>query len=69
MTISQTLAQFAKTLRFDDIPRPIRERAKLLMLDAIGIAFASSTYDFAKKALAGLSRFGSGEHTVINTER
>ena len=69
MTISQTLAHFAKGLRFDDIPRPIRERAKLLMLDAIGIAFASSKYDFAGKALAGLSRFGSGEHMVINSDR
>jgi 2-methylcitrate dehydratase PrpD len=69
MTISQTLAQFAKGLRFDDIPRPIRERAKLLMLDALGIAFASSKYEFAGKALAGLSRFGSGEHMVINSGR
>lgn len=69
MTISQTLAQFAKTLGFEDIPQQIRERAKLLMLDALGIAFASSQYDFAKKALAGLSRFGSGQHMVINSDR
>ena len=39
------------------------------MLDAIGIAFASSKYDFAEKALAGLSRFGAGEHVVINSDR
>jgi 2-methylcitrate dehydratase PrpD len=69
MTLSQILARFAKDLRFENIPQPIRERAKLLMLDAIGIAFASSQYDFATKALNGLARFGSGEHGVINNER
>ncbi|HYC46212.1 MAG TPA: MmgE/PrpD family protein, partial [Burkholderiales bacterium] len=69
MLISQRLARFATDLRYEDIPPPIRERAKLLMLDAIGIAFASSKYEFAQKALAGLSRFGAGEHGVINSDR
>jgi 2-methylcitrate dehydratase PrpD len=69
MTISETFANFAAQLTYDDIPQPIRERAKLLMLDALGIAFVSSKYDFAKKALAGLSRFGVGEHPVINSDR
>src|SRR3954469_10801924 len=68
MLVSQILARFARGLRYEDIPQPIRERAKLLMLDAIGIAFASSTYDFANKALAGLGRFGAGEHTVIHSD-
>lgn len=35
------------------------------MLDAIGIAFASSRYEFAKKALDGARRFGCGESVVI----
>ena len=69
MLISETFADFATGLKYEAIPQPIRERAKLLMLDAIGIAFASSKYDFATKALAGLSRFGTGEHAVINSER
>jgi len=69
MLVSETLARFAIELRYDDVPEAIRERAKLLMLDAIGIAFASSTYDFAGKALTGLSRFGAGGHAVINSER
>ena len=69
MLISEAFAHFAAGLEYEAIPAPMRERAKLLMLDAIGIAFASSTYDFAKKALAGLSRFGGGEHGVINSER
>ena len=69
MLVSESLARFAIELRFEDVPEAIRERAKLLMLDAIGIAFASSTYDFAPKALAGLTRFGAGGHTVINSAR
>jgi 2-methylcitrate dehydratase PrpD len=69
MLISESFARFAADLRYEDIPSPIRERAKLLMLDALGIAFASSKYDFAHKALAGLSRFGTGEHPIINSDR
>src|SRR5262245_62103771 len=69
MLISETFANFATELKYENVPQPIRERAKLLMLDAIGIAFASSKYEFASKALAGLSRFGGGEHAIINSER
>jgi 2-methylcitrate dehydratase PrpD len=69
MLVSEALARFAAELRYENIPDAIRERARLLMLDAIGVAFASSTYDFAAKALAGLSRFSSGDHRLINSER
>jgi 2-methylcitrate dehydratase PrpD len=69
MLVSEVLARFATGLRYEDVPEPILRRAKLLMLDAIGIAFASSKYEFAGKALAGLSRFGAGEHAVINSDR
>jgi 2-methylcitrate dehydratase PrpD len=64
-TISETLAQFVHQLRYENIPAPVRERAKDLMLDAIGIAFASTKFEFADKALAGVSFFGKGERTVI----
>ena len=63
--ISETLAQFVHQLRYEDIPAMVRERAKDLMLDAIGIAFASTKFEFADKALAGLSFFGSGPRAVI----
>ena len=48
-TISKTLAQFVHQLRFEDIPAHVRERAKDLMLDATGIAFASTKFEFADK--------------------
>ena len=63
--ISETLAQFVHQLRYENIPVPVRERAKDLMLDAIGIAFASTQFEFADKALAGLSFFGGGARAVI----
>jgi 2-methylcitrate dehydratase PrpD len=63
--IAETLAQFVHQLRYEGIPAAVRERAKDLMLDAIGIAFASTKFEFAEKALAGLSFFGNGERAVI----
>lgn len=66
--ISETLAQFVHALRYDDIPTAVRERAKDLMLDAVGIAFASTTFDFADKALAGLRFFGNGTRAVIGMD-
>ncbi len=65
LAISETLARFVHQLRYEDIPAPVRERAKDLMLDATGIAFASTQFEFADKALAGLQFFGGGARTVI----
>lgn len=65
--ISAQIAQFAAGLRFEAIPERTREYAKDLMLDSIGIAFASTCWDFAHKthsALAGLSD-GAAASTVI----
>jgi 2-methylcitrate dehydratase PrpD len=68
VSISQTLADFAATLDGSRLPESVRERAKLLMLDAIGIAFASSRFEFARRAYAGIVPFGSGEFAVIGFE-
>jgi len=65
MLISHHLARFARELTLDQVPAAVRERAKLLILDALGIALASSRFDFAAKAYAGLSRFGRGPIPVI----
>src|ERR1043166_3643739 len=56
--ISRTLAQFAHDLSFDAIPQEVRERAKHLMLDATGIAYASGAYDFAHKTLTAIAGLG-----------
>jgi 2-methylcitrate dehydratase PrpD len=64
--IAKTLAQFAHDLSFEAIPAEVRERAKHLMLDATGIAYASGSYDFAHKTLTAIAGLGgSGAVPVI----
>src|SRR4051812_43178087 len=64
-TISETLSEFACDISYDAIPPHVRERAKHLILDAVGIAHAATRYDFASRALAGIEAFGTGEAHVI----
>ena len=66
-TLSQQVAQFVASRTFEDIPSAVRERATLVMLDAIGTAYAASRYPFAPVALSALSSLGSGDSTVIGT--
>ena len=61
--ISETLARFAHDLAPASIPSEVRERARHLMLDATGIAFASGRYEFAHKALTAIAGLG-GEGSV-----
>src|SRR3546814_261212 len=65
-TIAETLARFANAITYDRIPASVRQRAKELMLDSIGIALASTDYDFAHRTLnAARSLGGPGDHAVI----
>jgi len=67
-TISNTLAQFASGLRYEDIPAQVIDRAKLHVLDCIGIGFASSGFEFGQRtlnALVGLA--GEGAYPVLGT--
>jgi 2-methylcitrate dehydratase PrpD len=66
-TLSRQVAQFVASRTYEDIPSAVRERAKLVTLDAIGNAFAASRYPFAPVALSALSSLGSGDSTVIGT--
>lgn len=53
-TISSRLAAYAAGFTLDAVPAEVRERASYLMLDALGIALASTRWDFARQTLAGL---------------
>ncbi len=65
-SISERLAAFAVELEHDTIPAQVRTRAAHHMLDAAGIALASTRYDFAHKTLAGIQALGSsGEVPVL----
>lgn len=63
--ISDALARFVAGFDAAAIPPEVARRAKLLMLDAVGIAFASTRFDFARRALDGLREFGAGDADVI----
>jgi len=59
-TVAQKVAQYVSGFRYEDIPQATRERAKLLVLDAVGIALASTQYDFAHRILSGLNALNEG---------
>lgn len=46
-TLSERLARFVASLSPSDLPEPVRERARLLMLDSVGIAWAAATETWA----------------------
>lgn len=61
-TPARRLAEFAADLAFDDIPKPVLHRGKLLILDALGCGLASNAYGFSDVAVAGAAALG-GEGT------
>ncbi|RPI42122.1 MAG: MmgE/PrpD family protein, partial [Betaproteobacteria bacterium] len=64
-TIGDTLARFCVEQSCDAIPAPIREKARLHLLDSVGVALASASFEFAARAFAGFSRLGTGDYPVI----
>ena len=65
-TVSQRLSDYVAGYSYEQIPVAVRERAKLLMLDAIGIAYASTQYSFTHHILSGIrSIAGSGDSSLI----
>ena len=64
--ISEQLAHFVGTFPTDQVPSVVTARAKHFILDAVGIALASTTYDFAHRAVTAICGLaGSGEAAVI----
>ncbi|MDE0387248.1 MAG: MmgE/PrpD family protein [Rhodospirillales bacterium] len=64
--IARTLARFARELTLDDVPEAVVERAKLHILDAVGIGLAASRYDFSHKTLTAIQGLaGDGSYPVI----
>ncbi|MBI4333632.1 MAG: MmgE/PrpD family protein [Chloroflexi bacterium] len=49
--ITQTLAEFAARTTFDDLPRPVIEKTKQVLFDAIGCALGSYVTDRARIAI------------------
>ncbi len=49
---SRKLAQFAVGLRLADVPAPVRDRAKLHILDGLGLGLASTTFEYGRSSVA-----------------
>jgi 2-methylcitrate dehydratase PrpD len=59
------VGDFAARAALSDVPAEVVERARHLILDAVGLAFASTAYGFPAVALEALSAFGGGTHPVL----
>ncbi len=57
---ARRMAAFVAGLRAGDVPEAVRERARHLVLDALGVAAASSRQEFARVMLAGFRALGGG---------
>jgi 2-methylcitrate dehydratase PrpD len=63
---ARELAAFAAGLTLEAVPERVRDRAKLLILDAVGVALASNAYPYAGASVAGLVALGgAGECSLI----
>ena len=66
--ISEILARFVGGFGADRIPGPVIARAKHLILDAVGIALASTTHEFSRRAITAIADLaGRGDAIVIGT--
>src|SRR5215470_3760043 len=67
--LAEELSRFALGLSYEQIPAEVRDRAKHLILDSVGIALASTKYPFASVSFAALEELGSGTSPVIGIGR
>jgi 2-methylcitrate dehydratase PrpD len=63
---ARRIAELAAGLDYEAIPERARERARIQILDGLGVGLASNAYPFAERAMAGLVALGgTGDCTVI----
>ncbi len=61
LSVSEVLADFALGLKLSDIPKDLVLKAKGHLLDGLGIALASSAFDFAAPILNAAKMLGHGD--------
>lgn len=67
-SISEQLADFVSRFELNKVPEEVQQYALNLILDATGIAYASSEYEFSKTGLSALRLFKEkGDHIVLGT--
>ncbi len=57
---SRAIAKMAVGLRLSDVPAPVISRAKLHILDALGLGLASTVQDYAASAFEGVATMSTG---------
>jgi 2-methylcitrate dehydratase PrpD len=62
---SQSIARFISELELADVPRAVVDKAKLVFLDTLGIALASSTMDFGKMAISVAWKLGGANDSLL----
>ena len=55
---SQTIAKFLCGLKLEEMPQGVVDKAKLVFLDTLGIALASSTMDFGRMVMNVAQKLG-----------
>jgi 2-methylcitrate dehydratase PrpD len=60
LTPSQAISHMAAELNLADVPAAVITRAKLHILDALGLGLASTTQDYGKVAANGIAAMSSG---------
>lgn len=68
-TLASHIARFAEQTTASNLPSAVLEKARLHLMDTLGLALASHTQDFSGPSLAGVKAVGSaGPCTVIGTK-
>ncbi|MEV4602097.1 MmgE/PrpD family protein [Amycolatopsis sp. NPDC049253] len=63
--LARTVGAFATHVRLGDLPPDVVDRARHLILDAVGVALAAGEHEFAGRARRALARLGSGDQPVL----
>lgn len=58
---AQIIGQFSADLRLANVPAPVIARAKLHILDALGLGLASNAQDYGRTSVAAIAAMGAGE--------
>ncbi len=64
-TCTEVLAEFALKQKLESLPKSVLEKAKLLVLDGVGLALGAAREDFAHKTMKALRVLGQGSEATV----
>ena len=63
-TLTEDVARFALRLRWEEVPEDVVALAKERLLDTLGVALASSRFDFTEAMHAAACTLGAGDEAT-----